>query len=117
MTKLLISILCISSFWLGVDAQEKPTLIPLALKGDLAKKYSFQFSSIVITNDSIILVAEKCGKIYILNKKNLDIISIKEDLPKDKIESIEGVTLFTYAGAIKMVIDWQTVIPSQEINY
>ncbi|MEA5428481.1 hypothetical protein [Arcicella lustrica] len=71
-------------------------LTQLDLKAKLnEQQYPFQFSSIVIKNDSIILVAEKCNRIYILNKKTLDVISVINDLvfPKDKV-SIEGVVLY-----------------------
>lgn len=70
-------------------------LTQLDLKAKLNEQYPFQFSSIVIKNDSIILVAEKCNRIYILNKKTLDVISVINDLvfPEAKV-SIEGVVLY-----------------------
>lgn len=103
MKRLLTLLLFFFSLGLQVTAQQTPELTRLVLKDDLAKKYSFQFSSIVITNDSIILVTEKCSKIYILNKETLDVISVKEDLPNDQIGSIEGVTL--YKGRYLFMID------------
>lgn len=103
MIKMIISALLLISFTIQSDKDETPTLIPLNLKGDLAKKYSFQFSSIVIKNDSLILVAEKCKKIYILNKNTLDIISVIETLVNTDIKSIEGITL--YKGRYLFMLD------------
>ena len=89
-------LLAIISYQVNCQNIDK-TLTQLHLKDKLNEPYPYQFSSLVIKNDSIILVAEKCKRIYILNKKTLDVISVINDLdfPKTaEIISIEGVVLY-----------------------
>ena len=89
-------LLAIISYQVNCQKIDK-TLTQLHLKDKLNELYPYQFSSLVIKNDSVILVAEKCKRIYVLNKKTLDVISVIKDLdfPKTaKIISIEGVVLY-----------------------
>lgn len=88
-------------------AQHNVQLTPLHLRGDLSKRYSFQFSSTIVKGDSLILISEKCGKVYILNKNDLTIISAKAVFPIDQIESIEGAAL--YKDRYLFLLDENTV--------
>ncbi|NTS41910.1 hypothetical protein HRG84_13420 [Flavisolibacter sp. BT320] len=95
-TKMYKAIILINLFFIlaiSAKGQYNPELKLHHLKAVIGEKYSYQFSSMVIKGDSLILGAEKCGKIYILNKSTLDTIGIKY-LPKDKIISLEGMSLY-----------------------
>lgn len=66
----------------------------------LRSKAPFQFSSIIVTDDNILMAAEKCGKLIVLSKESDSFIEetipvpYADKAPDGKICSIEGMAFY-----------------------